>query len=247
MLKSSFRRHISELRSLALCLFVSMLSMLATSCRMDMQDQPKAKPYRSSTFFNDGSAMRRPPEGTVARGFLQENSQLFLGKMPAAASASPGGTTGATPGAANQPADVTDFPFPITQEVMVRGKGRYEIYCSVCHGTTGHGDGMVIRRGFNRKPPAFSDARLLTSPVGHYFDVISNGWGAMPSYSQQIPVNDRWAIIAYLRALQRSQTGGAVPATTTPAAGNSNSNSGGNSSTAQPGGNRAQNRAGGQR
>jgi mono/diheme cytochrome c family protein len=237
----------------AFCLLIILFSVFGSSCRMDMQDQPKDKAYRADSFFSDDSSMRRPPEGTVARGFLQEDTLLFTGKAPGAGNLAQGGNVVPATSAANQLVDSTVFPFPITQDVMDRGKGRYEIYCSVCHGMTGHGDGMIIRRGFNRKPPTFNDARLLTAPVGHYFDVISNGWGAMPSYSQQIPVTDRWSIIAYIRALQRSQTGFTGSGTTSAANSNSNANanaagnSNANNATPQPAGNRVQNQAGGRR
>jgi mono/diheme cytochrome c family protein len=99
---------------------------------------------------------------------------------------------------------VNAFPFPITKEVLDRGQERYQIYCSMCHGLTGYGDGMIVRRGF-RRPPSYHDDRLRNEPVGHFFDVITNGWGAMPDYAAQIPPEDRWAIIAYIRALQLSQ------------------------------------------
>ncbi|MDT7604739.1 MAG: hypothetical protein QOF61_2736 [Acidobacteriota bacterium] len=99
---------------------------------------------------------------------------------------------------------VNAFPFPVTKEVLDRGQERYQIYCSMCHGLTGYGDGMIVRRGF-RRPPSYHDDRLRSEPVGHFFDVITNGWGAMPDYAAQIPPEDRWAIIAYIRALQLSQ------------------------------------------
>jgi mono/diheme cytochrome c family protein len=99
---------------------------------------------------------------------------------------------------------VNEFPFPVTKEVLDRGQERYQIYCSMCHGLTGYGDGMIVRRGF-RRPPSYHDDRLRAEPVGHFFDVITNGWGAMPDYAAQIPPEDRWAIIAYLRALQLSR------------------------------------------
>jgi mono/diheme cytochrome c family protein len=99
---------------------------------------------------------------------------------------------------------VNEFPFPITKDVLNRGQERYQIFCSMCHGLTGYGDGMVVRRGF-RRPPSYHDDRLRNEPVGHFFDVVTNGWGAMPDYAAQIPPEDRWAIIAYIRALQRSQ------------------------------------------
>src|SRR5205085_10997148 len=117
-----------------------------------------------------------------------------------------GGNLGAQQGAADKMAaqDATMFPFPITQDVLTRGQQRYNIYCSMCHGMTGYGDGMIVRRGF-RRPPSYHTEQLRQAPVGHFFDVITNGWGAMPDYATQIPVQDRWAIIAYVRALQLSQ------------------------------------------
>lgn len=107
----------------------------------------------------------------------------------------------------------TQFPFPVTKEVLDRGQERYQIYCSMCHGLTGYGDGMIVRRGY-RRPPSYHDDRLRAEPVGHFFDVITNGWGSMPDYSAQIPTEDRWAIIAYIRALQLSQ---GAPAAEVPA------------------------------
>jgi mono/diheme cytochrome c family protein len=96
------------------------------------------------------------------------------------------------------------FPIQVTKETVLRGKARYEIFCTACHGLTGNGDGMIVRRGF-RRAASFNDDRLRQAPVGHFFDAISNGWGAMPSYAPQIPPQDRWAIVAYIRALQLSQ------------------------------------------
>lgn len=217
--KSAFgSRQSAILCVLAVCLF-------SVSCRRDMQDQPKMKPYRSTTFFGDGLSARQPVEGTVPRGYLRTDTEYFTGKKKGSTA------TGATPApatasAANSfPDDVETFPFPITQETIERGRERYDIFCTVCHGKTGNGDGMIVRRGF-RRAASFHDDRLRTAPVGHFFDAITNGWGAMPSYAPQIPVQDRWAIIAYIRALQVSQnvkqaTPGASPAaspTASPAA-----------------------------
>lgn len=207
-------------------LLLSAFSLLAFGgCRRDMQDQPKMKPYRSSSFFSDGLSSRPPVEGTIARGFLKTDTELFTGKKTGAAPTrpsqptpvlSPATSAGATPqGAATYPDDVEVFPIPITREVVTRGKERYEIFCSVCHGLTGYGDGMVVRRGF-RRAASFHDDRLRQAPVGHFFDVVTNGWGAMSSYAPQIPVQDRWAIIAYIRALQLSQTNLQSPTTTGP-------------------------------
>jgi mono/diheme cytochrome c family protein len=200
----------------ALCLLFACLCLFfSTGCRRDMQDQPRMKPYRSSTFFRDGLSSRPPVEGTIARGLLKADKELFTGKK-AGGTATPQTTPGIPSGptvagsasnsniAAAYPDDVDSFPFPIAAETMARGRQRYEIFCSVCHGFTGYGDGIVVRRGF-RRAASFHDDRLRQAPVGHFFDVISNGWGAMPSYASQVPVQDRWAIIAYVRALQLSQ------------------------------------------
>lgn len=188
------------------------------------------KPYRSSPFFKDGLSSRQLVPGTVPRGWLREDKELFTGKksgLPAAQAPASGGapsqssgtttpvqTFSATQVAAAYPDDVDKFPFPITENILKRGEGRYQIFCTVCHGPTGSGDGMIVRRGF-RKPPSYYEQRLREAPVGHYFDTVTNGWGAMPSYAAQIPVQDRWAIIAYVRALQLTRP--ATPTATVPA------------------------------
>lgn len=204
-------------------LLVVFFSLLALAgCRRDMQDQPKSKPYRASSFFKDGLSSRQPVAGTIARGWLREDRELYTGKKNVSTAApittSQSGPVVATPNAnanpsqvaAAYPDDVENFPFPITPEILERGQERFQIYCSVCHGMTGQGDGMIVRRGF-RKPPSYSEQRLREAPVGHFFDVVTNGWGAMPSYASQVPVRDRWAIIAYIRALQLSQAGAQPP------------------------------------
>jgi mono/diheme cytochrome c family protein len=194
--------------------FLLLLSglILITGCRRDMQDQPKMKPLRGSTFFADGLSSRQPIEGTVPRGYLRENTELFTGKK----AKTPGASASATPATqqisgtqsgtqtSDFPDDIDTFPFPITKDTVLRGRERYNIFCSVCHGMTGNGDGMIVRRGF-RRAASFNDDRLRNAPVGHFFDAITNGWGAMPAYAPQIPVQDRWAIVAYIRALQTSQ------------------------------------------
>ncbi len=169
------------------------------------------KPFRSTTFYKDGLSSRPPVEGTVPRGFLNEDTEYFTGKKAgrpttggATAGPQPGTTNANLTGAAAFPDDIEVFPIPVTEELVRRGKERYEIFCSACHGFTGKGDGMIVRRGF-RRAASFHDERLRTAPVGHYFDAMTNGWGAMPSYARQIPVHDRWAIVAYIRALQISQ------------------------------------------
>ncbi|HJT66976.1 MAG TPA: cytochrome c [Pyrinomonadaceae bacterium] len=186
------------------------------ACRQDMQDQPKMKPYRGSSFFGDGLAMRQPVPGTIPRGYLRSDKALFTGKKDTNANpdtvqtarqttGTSGNASGSTNANANAyPDDVDTFPFPITEETVQRGRERFNIFCSACHGLTGHGDGMVVRRGY-RKAANFHDDRLRQAPVGHFFDVITNGWGAMPSYAPQVPVQDRWAIISYIRALQLAE------------------------------------------
>ena len=155
----------------------------ASACRQDMHDQPKYIPLRESTFFSDSLSARQPVADTVARGHLDDDTLLYTGRV------------------GNSLAE--EFPFPVDQKVMARGQERFNIYCSPCHGRTGMGDGMVVRRGY-RRPPPYDDPRLLAAPVGHFFDVITNGFGAMPDYAAQIVPQDRWAIIAYVRALQLS-------------------------------------------
>jgi mono/diheme cytochrome c family protein len=166
----------------AVIVFVA-LSFL-TACRQDMHDQPKYIPLRESTFFGDDRSARVPVEGTVARGELHDDTLLYTGKVNGA--------------------DAVVFPFAVDATVMARGQERFNIYCSPCHGRTGDGDGMVVRRGY-RRPPSYHDERLRDAPVGHFFDVITNGFGAMPDYAAQIRAEDRWAIAAYIRALQLSE------------------------------------------
>lgn len=215
------------LRTIFLLLLTAHCTLLTISCRRDMQDQPKMKPFRSSPFFRDGLSTRPTIEGTVARGFLKTDTEFFTGKKrgrTAVASAQtsevpqPSDASGdaTLTGAAAYPDDVEFFPIPVTKDVVVRGKERYEIFCSACHGLTGNGDGMIVRRGF-RRAASFNDDRLRQAPVGHYFDAITNGWGAMPSYAPQIPVQDRWAIVAYIRALQLSQQNLSTKDATAPA------------------------------
>jgi mono/diheme cytochrome c family protein len=227
----------------AFCLLLSAYCLLAAvGCRRDMQDQPKMKPYRSSTFFRDGQSSRQLVEGTVPRGFLKTDTEFFTGKKAGRANVNIPGTPAQTPGpqptvvagsapqgAAAYPDDVEVFPIAVNKETVRRGKERYEIFCSACHGLTGNGDGMIVRRGF-RRAASFNDDRLRLAPVGHFFDAITNGWGAMPSYAPQIPPQDRWAIVAYIRALQLSQAvqqPAVTPGTTAPA---------GSAATPHPGG-----------
>ncbi|HKP38302.1 MAG TPA: cytochrome c [Pyrinomonadaceae bacterium] len=174
-----------------------------------MQDQPKAKYYRENSFYKDGTGSRPLVEGTVPRGFLRSDREFYFGKKSGTTTAAT--STQATPASSTAlyPDDVETFPITIDKAAIDRGQERYNIYCSVCHGMTGHGDGIVQRRGFNKPSPAnYHDDRLRQAPVGHFFDVVTNGWGAMPAMASQIPVEDRWKIIAYIRALQLSQQAG---------------------------------------
>ena len=161
----------------------SALLLTVAACRQDMHDQPKYRGLRGSDFFANGQSARPLVANTIARGHLNEDRLLMTGKD----------------GAGN----TTVFPIPVTDQVMARGQERFNIYCSPCHGQTGMGDGMIVRRGF-RRPPSFTEERLRNAPLGHFYDVITNGLGVMPDYQTQVPVNDRWAIVAYVRALQLS-------------------------------------------
>lgn len=149
-----------------------------------MHDAPRYEPLEASAFFADGRGSRTLVANTVARGTLREDNHLYQGKV--------GGQLAET------------FPMPVTLDVMARGQERYNVFCSPCHGRTGQGNGMVVQRGF-RAPPSYHEERLRTAPVGYFFDVMTNGFGAMQDYSAQVPVPDRWAIAAYIRALQFSQ------------------------------------------
>jgi len=180
---------LSRNQSLAVCrvpFAVIALGLLAAAsgCRQDMHNQPKAIPLRESMFFKNGSSARPLVDGTVARGTLHDDAAFFTGK------------SGATV--------VDALPFALTAEVLDRGEQRFNIYCTPCHGLAGMGDGMIVRRGY-RQPPSYHTDRLRQAPLGHFYDVMTNGFGAMPDYRVQIIPRDRWAIAAYIRALQLSQ------------------------------------------
>jgi mono/diheme cytochrome c family protein len=182
---------------------------LATGCdRLDMYDQPRYEPLEASDFFADGLSARPPVEGTIARGALREDEPFYTGKdggqlvsqIPAAAYRA---TYEREARQFGRPYDETD-PTELRKSLLRRGRERFDIYCSVCHGRAGDGDGMIVRRGF-RRPPSYHTDRLQQAPAGHFYDVVTNGFGAMPSYASRIDVADRWAIVAYIRALQLSQ------------------------------------------
>jgi Cytochrome C oxidase, cbb3-type, subunit III len=159
-------------------------TMLISGCRLDMHVQPKYLPYEPTTFFDDGRSERPPVPGTVARGHLHLDELLYTGKENGVES--------------------NRFPFPITHEDLERGRQRYNIYCTPCHDYTGSGRGMIVQRGFPT-PPSYHIDRLRQAPVGHFFDVITNGYGSMYSYASRIEPEDRWRIAAYIRVLQLSQ------------------------------------------
>jgi mono/diheme cytochrome c family protein len=159
----------------------------AVGCRQEMYDQPKYQPLERSGFYSDSRASRPLIEGTVARGALEApNASGPAAMAPAVAAAA------------------TTLPMPLTRELVLRGRDRYAIFCTPCHDSTGSGAGMVVRRGY-RPPPSLHIDRLRDAPVGQLYDVITRGLGAMPDYAQQIPPDDRWAIVAYVKALQLSQ------------------------------------------
>ena len=162
-----------------------LLAVAAFGCRQDMHDQPKLKPYRASSFFADGSGMRALPVHTVARGQLHEDAYFYTGRLPDGSIA-------------------TELPMAMTRPILERGQERYNIFCTPCHGQMGEGRGMVVRRGY-KQPTSYHEERLRQVPIGYLFDVMTNGFGVMPSYAPQIPTEDRWAIAAYIRALQLSQ------------------------------------------
>ncbi len=161
------------------------LASITAGCRRDMFNQPYSKPLERSDFFKDNQMASRPlVQHTVARGHLDEDRVFYTGKI---------GTN-----------LVTAFPMPITREVLERGRERFDIYCSPCHGRTGEGNGMIVQRGFP-PPPSYHIDRLRQAPVGHFFNVMTEGYGVMYSYAQRVSPADRWAIAAYIRALQLSQ------------------------------------------
>lgn len=165
-------------------LWVVVCALGLGACRQDMHDQPRYEPYERSELFADRRASRLPVAGTVARGQLHEDEHLETGKTGEAFSET--------------------FPFAITVEIVQRGQQRYEIYCTPCHGGSGRGNGMIVQRGY-RAPPSLHIDRLRNERPGYLYDVITRGFGAMPDYAAQIPVRDRWAVVAYIRALQFSQ------------------------------------------
>ncbi|HQX80482.1 MAG TPA: cytochrome c [Vicinamibacterales bacterium] len=159
---------------------------MSAGCRQDMHDAPRYDPLEASDLFTNGSSVRPLVPGTVPRGQLNDDAFLHTGKGP-------------------DGLPVTAFPFAITHVELDRGQDRFNVYCAPCHGRTGEGNGMVVQRGYRQAQSMHID-RLKSAPVGYFYDVITNGFGVMPDYRTQIPVEDRWKIIAYVRALQLSRT-----------------------------------------
>jgi mono/diheme cytochrome c family protein len=201
--------HRSLTAAVAVCL------LMPVACQQEMADQPSYKPLDPSTFYPDGRSARPLVPGTVARGHLRADLHLFAGKKQGArtgaaligmavAGAVPAASTLAAMGRSEYLEDVDTFPFPVTRNVLRRGQDRYMIYCALCHDPLGTGTGKIVERGYTA-PPSYHIERLRTAPVGHFFDVITNGYGSMPDYKEQVPPRERWAIVAYIRALQLSQ------------------------------------------
>jgi len=177
MIKASLR---SLARPMALAgMFAGVLFMAGCSLKQDMAMQPKNLPLSPSDFFTDGRSERPLLENTVARGSVTED-EMVVSK------------------------ESNGFPIPVNQELLERGENRYKIFCTPCHGLQGDGNGMVAMRGM-KHPPSYHEERLLHVSNGYIYDVITNGFGAMLSYSAQVPPRDRWAIVAYVRALQLSR------------------------------------------
>jgi mono/diheme cytochrome c family protein len=196
-------------RPAALLFVTALLPLLAGCDRLDMYDQPRYEPLEESDFFGDGLSARPLVEGTIPRGGLRDDEPFYTGKEQ-------GKLVSQIPDAAFRvihardphrfaaPYDETDRA-ALRRALLERGRERFDIYCAVCHGRTGDGNGMIVRRGF-RKPPSYHIDRLRSAAAGHFYDVVTNGFGAMASYASRIDVADRWAIVAYIRALQLSQS-----------------------------------------
>jgi mono/diheme cytochrome c family protein len=186
--------------------------LLLAGCQQKMGDQPSYRPLQPSAFFADGRSSRPLVEGTVARGQLETDVGLFTGRrerLPKAEVVPAAGEAAGKPAVKLVNPDdmssyIDQFPVAVTAEMLERGRERYTIYCAVCHGEHGYGDGMIVRHGF-KAPPSYHIDRLREAPVGYLFAVATYGYGAMADYAEQVSTADRWAIVAYIRALQMSQ------------------------------------------
>jgi mono/diheme cytochrome c family protein len=178
------RSSIAALKRCATLLPLAAVIGLTAACRQDMHDQPRFKPLAKNDFYADMRSERPPVEDAVARGQLHDDTYFYTGKI------------GTNPG---------DYmPFQVTEKDLARGRERFNIYCAPCHSRMGDGNGMIAQRGF-KQPPSYHIERLRKAPLGYFFDVMTNGFGSMPDYASQIPADDRWRIVAYIRALQLSQ------------------------------------------
>jgi mono/diheme cytochrome c family protein len=166
-------------------LALALLAVVAVGCRQDMHDQPKYEAFEKSRFFADSTSARPLPAGTVARGTLREDEPYFTGFT-------------------TDDRLVRRLPIAVDRHVLERGRATFDAFCAPCHDRAGTGQGMIVRRGF-KQPPTYHQDRLRNEADGYFFDVVTNGFGQMPSYASQISVEDRWAVVAYVRALQLSQ------------------------------------------
>ena len=199
---------------IALVILLSGWSAIITGCQQQMADQPSYRPLETSSFFANGQASRHLVAGTVARGHLEIDAHFYTGRKPGANRQAEtertehplpiGKNVGDKSPTLDEKQFVDTFPYRVTMQVLEHGRDRYMIYCVVCHDPVGTGKGKIVERGYTR-PPSYHIPRLQTVPVGHLFAVVSEGYGSMPSYSGQISPRDRWAIVAYVKALQRSQ------------------------------------------
>ena len=185
--RPAIRRRMSGVLRFRACLAAAAL-LLAGCDMLDMYDQPKYRTFEACDFFADGSSARPMVPGTIARGQLREDEAYFTGRRD-------GQFIDELP---------ADHDLELSEALLQRGHQRFDIFCSNCHGQAGYGDGMIVQRGF-RRPPSFHIERLRNMPLGYFFDVMTNGFGAMPTYNLQADPHDRWAIAAYVRALQLSQ------------------------------------------
>jgi mono/diheme cytochrome c family protein len=214
MMLSSIFELVSSTRRRALAFVALCALILLANCGPNMRDQAKCQPLEQSSFFPDGKCARDLPQNTVPRGFLQADPASTGGGPPAgtnggAASSAGNGSSaaGATPAPNSGTADnaqALDFPFPITRDVLSAGHLSYDTFCSPCHGLGGAGNGMIVQRGFPA-PPSFHSDRLRNVPPGYIYSVITNGFGRMYSYASRVKPDERWAIVAYIRALQLSE------------------------------------------
>lgn len=166
-------------------IFVVLLAVGVSACRQDMHDAPRYEAYEANSFYADGRASRETPSGTVARGWERADDVFYTGRL-------------------SDGLPTEQIPMPVTAQDMQRGRDRYTVYCTPCHGILGDGQGMVVQRGL-RRAATFHDERLRNVRIGYLYDVATNGFGAMQGYAEQIPARDRWLIVAYVRALQLSQ------------------------------------------